>query len=295
MIFDLIKLGGSVLTDGGERLTPRRDVLRRIAREIVESLPEERWQTGAGLVIVHGAGSLRRPWAQDHELGPGSDVPDRRPPNAGAGRAPEPSSPALRVRVVAVQEEIRHLHLALLQSLVEAGVPAVSLPGAGFLRISDGRLERPDLTEMLRAAAQGFVPVSCGDVVFDPKQGPRVISGDRLMVEICRQTEPGRATFVTDVEGVFDRDPSCPEASLLTRLEVDEGRLGPWPCAAPDSSPESASVRFDGTGGMYGKLDALTRIASPNRQTFVVSGLVPGRLGSYLRGEGVRGTSVVSK
>ena len=249
MILDLIKLGGSVLTDKRGRLALRQEVLARIAREIAESLPDERWQTGAGLVIVHGAGSFGHPRALECGLGAApSGGDDGRSVPRGPRPLPLFSEPSLRDAVVAIQEEIRRLHLALLQELVQAGVPAMSLPGAGFLRMSGGRLERPDLTELLRAGAQGFVPVTCGDVVIDSAQGPRIVSADRVTLEICRQAEPERVTFVTDVDGVFDRDPY-----------------------------------------------ALARIAGPGRRTFVLSGLVPGRLAAHLRGDDVPGTSIHSR
>ncbi|MEZ4648363.1 MAG: isopentenyl phosphate kinase [Candidatus Eisenbacteria bacterium] len=307
VIFDLIKLGGSVLTDKRTPYRLREDVLRRLAREILEGVPEERWQSGAGIVIVHGAGSFGHPRASSSAL-----------PVLGRATSSSAPLPSLRQSVVTVQAEVRRLHLMLLETLVEVGIPAVSLPGAGFLRMQNGRLERPDLTEFLRATSQGLVPLTCGDVILDAVKGPHVISGDRVMVEICRQSEPERVTFVTDVDGVYDRDPESPEAILIDRLDLSTGwirtpgepepgvdralearrprseRHGDERCADERRGDERRrdEPRADVTGGMEGKLEEIQRIADAQRDTVILSGLEPGRLEARLRGDAVLGTSI---
>lgn len=324
MIFDLIKLGGSVLTDKGTPYRLRDDVVSRLAREVADGIAEERWQSGAGLVIVHGAGSFGHPRAAASSipvLGRTAPTPTlQNPPSPSISPVPQspPATqssstplPSLRQTVVHVQAEVRRLHLALLEALVDAGVPAVSLPGAGFLRMQNGRLERPDLTEFLRATSQGLVPVTCGDVILDASRGPHVVSGDRVMMEICRQSEPERVTFVTDVDGVYDRNPADPEARLLSQLCLSvsdehpaekrpaEERLAiERPAETPHrgdlTSAEGRSEWVDVTGGMEGKLDEIRSIVDGKRSTFIVSGLHPGRLEARLRGAPVVGTAITT-
>jgi len=57
------------------------------------------------------------------------------------------------------------------------------------------------------ALEAGFVPVVHGDAVIDSSRGCSILSGDTLMVALSKAFQPRYCVFVTNVDGVYDRDP----------------------------------------------------------------------------------------
>jgi len=107
-------------------------------------------------------------------------------------------------------------------------------------------------------------------------------AGDQLMFILAKEFRPELIVFCADVDGIHTADPNLnPEAKLIER--VDQGVL--------DSLPRTARVK-DVTGSIYGKVEAMLRLAELGRRTMVINGKVPGRLQSALRGEKVKGSVV---
>lgn len=66
------------------------------------------------------------------------------------------------------------------------------------------------------ALEAGFVPVVHGDAVIDSSRGCSILSGDTLMLALAKAFQPRYCVFVTNVDGVFDRDPTAPGAGELS-------------------------------------------------------------------------------
>ena len=114
------------------------------------------------------------------------------------------------------------------------------------------------------------------------KKGFAILSGDVVMERLAAVLAPERAVFVTDVDGILA---SSPEGGV----EHDIIREG-----TPDDISRVATTvsRADVTGGMEGKLSSVAAIAEMGVETWVVNGLVPGRLGAVISGEDTVGTVV---
>lgn len=246
---NLVKLGGSVLTIKGETPTLREAAIDRLAAELAEA--------GDDLTLVHGAGSYGHPQAR-RAFGDGID----------------PMALAQTHRAVAT------LNLRVVEALHDQGVPAVTLSGNTLARASGGELVSFDTAPFAATREAGLVPVTHGDVVPDETERFAVISGDDFMVELAEALTPERAVFVTDVDGLHDRDPRDHEDARL--LEEVTG---------PGDLDATGAQGTDVTGGMGGKLDALLSIAG-QCETWVINGLVEGRLTEVLKGGKVVGTRV---
>jgi isopentenyl phosphate kinase len=252
----LVKLGGSVITDKSTYRSFDQEGTDRLAREIASS--------GKRVVLVHGAGSFGHVLAHEHQL--------------QRGYLHEGQSEG----VAKVQLDVRDLDLMVLRSLDRAGLPASSLPPSAFALMEDGVLRDMDLGLFHRYLELGIMPVTFGDVVLDSKRRFGICSGDQLMYLLAKEFRPELIVFCADVDGIHTADPNLdPKAKLIET--VDQGVL--------DSLPRTARVK-DVTGSIYGKVEAMLRLAELGRQTMVINGKVPGRLQAALRGEKVKGSVV---
>ena len=253
----LVKLGGSVLTDKARLRTPRRATIQRLARELVES--------HQSLLIVHGAGSYGHIRARKDRLDAGG------------------SSPAKRRAAARVQADVRELDGLVVEALLDAGLDVIPIPPSTVLILDDGRVASIDLSPFLEFTSMGFVPVTFGDVVRDAKRGFSVCSGDLMMLELARAFRPDRAVFVADVDGLFTADPKRHrDARLLDIVRPDD-------LAKIEFSP---ATRTDVTGSIEGKVGRMFEIADHVGECVIVNGNVKNRVRDVLRGRRAVGTRV---
>jgi len=251
----LIKLGGSVITDKTQYRTFNRETIRRLCREIGDS--------GANVMVAHGAGSFGHVIAKEYSLQKGFADPKQIP---AAAR---------------VQYDVRELNLMVIEELLNAGIPAVSVPPGSCFMMDNGKLLLNDPEVLLSASDIGIMPVMFGDVVFDRSKGFGICSGDQIIEVLCRIYDPERVVFVSDVDGLFDKDPKTNPAARLLPEVTSEILAG----------VSSDSGVADVTGGVRAKMEAMLRMSSPERDCVLVNGTVEGRLCSLLKGKRVISTT----
>ncbi len=254
----VVKLGGSVLTRKREAARLRPKVLHRLAEELS--------MAGAPpFVLLHGAGSFGHPGAVRWSLARAPDDPSKQPH---------------RVRGAAiVGTEVRRLHQAVLQALVDVGLSPFSVPPQAIAVNRAGSLAGIELEPFRRVLARGGVPVSFGDVVPDEEWGFSILSADTIAVELVRQLPSRRLLFVSDVEGVLAPAEPGQRRRPIARLTPDVvDSLRPSP-SAPDV-----------TGGIRAKATAMLAAAEAGADAGLISGLRHGALSRALRGESVYGS-----
>jgi len=253
----LLKLGGSLITRKQERFSFRRELMRRIAREILPAAERQR------LVLVHGGGSFGHPLALEYGLHRGLS-----------------SEHQLR-GVALTRHAMAELNRLVVDALLEAGVNAFGVQTSAVASCSDGKPERLELSTVRWLLEHGLVPVLCGDVVPDSKLGACILSGDTLLRELALELKPERIVLATDVDGIYTAHPASPEAELLHEI-------------TPSSVHELALSleSSDATGGMRRKLEELLELAKQGYTSVIINALEEGRLRKALSGERVRGTIV---
>jgi isopentenyl phosphate kinase len=202
---DLVKFGGSVITNKAKPKTLRPRVLRRLASELAAAPGQ--------LILVHGGGSFGHPGAREGRLHLGLKGKDQLP------------------SVAAVQREMRVLNLRVLEALQAAGLTAVSVPGALVAENKGGRISTLNPGPFMDYLELGLLPVTFGDVVVDKSQGVSICSGDDLMLLLAKGLRAARAIFVADVEGLLD-----PQGKSMAVVRASE-----LPAQAP-LSPQGADV-----------------------------------------------------
>lgn len=142
---------------------------------------------------------------------------------------------------------------------------------------------RSTLETLLR---RGVVPVinendavSTEELALASGERRRVFGdNDRLSALVASELDADLLVLLTDVDGVFERDPrDDPEARLLTRVEDPESLL---PVAG-------GSVSGLGRGGMRSKVEAAAVATRAGCDVVIASGRKPGALPAVLTGEEV--------
>lgn len=238
----VLKLGGSVITDKASPETVDGLALDRAAAAIAGAAAVS--APRPDLVLVHGGGSFGHHHAS--ELGVSTT---------------EGTRDAAGVREI--HDAMCRLNDAVLDALQGEGVPALPVrPLSAARRDDDGlRMGTDALTTML---AEGFVPVTHGDVVVGGGAGATVVSGDELVVALADGLEADRVGLCSAVPGVLDGD-----GAVLDRIESFE--------EVADAVEGSADT--DVTGGMAGKIRRLLALDAP-AQVFDLDGLA-----EFLAGE----------
>ena len=247
----LIKFGGSVITDKSRYRTFNAERVKRLCKEIKDS--------GEKVIIVHGAGSFGHVLAKEHGL--------------NDGFKDESQIPA----VAQVCYDVRDLNSMMIKELNDAGLPAISVPTGSCFMMEDRRLIIDDPTVLTSMIDKGIMPVMFGDVVMDSRLGFAICSGDQIMEVLTRILRPSRVIFVSDIDGLYDKDPKTnPDAKLIRDVNKD---------TLKEVSTDITVA--DVTGGVRGKMETMLRMCSKGCDCILVNGAVEGRLLSLLKGEDV--------
>ncbi|MDR2846538.1 MAG: isopentenyl phosphate kinase family protein [Candidatus Methanoplasma sp.] len=251
----LIKLGGSVITDKTQYGTFNKENVSRLCSEIKRS--------GKDIILVHGAGSFGHVIAKDFGLQDGST-----------------GDPQQTFAAARVQYDVRNLNSMIIAELLSNSIPALSIPPGSCFVMDNGKLIANDAEVLLSASRLGIMPVLFGDVVFDRTKGFGICSGDQIMEVLCNIYNPERVIFVSDIDGLYDKDPKRDKkAKLIAEVTADGLK-----------NVDSRISVDDVTGGVRGKMESMLRISTSDRECVLVNGTVPGRLYSLLNGETVTST-----
>lgn len=252
-----LKLGGSLITDKTRRETPRLDIIARVGLEIaraLEACPNLR------VVLGHGSGSYGHYAAQEHGVHRGH-LKDWR------GYA-------------ATSAVAQRLNRLVVDSLLERGVPVVSVQPSASALCRGGELIEMMVTPIEVLLDRGLVPLVYGDVALDEEQGCAIVSTEQILAYLAQRLCPSRMVVAGDVNGVFSADPQRDdEAShipVVSSLNVDQvTRL------------LTASSCVDVTGGMAGKVRILFQLieSQPLLTIQLISGMREGAVEASLKGE----------
>jgi len=253
-------LGGSVVTEKDKPLTPDRENIKRLSREIAEAGEKE-------LILVHGGGSYGHPIADKYNLSKGYfDV-------------------SQIIGVAKTHQAMVALNSLLIESLLSYSVPAISVAPSSFIITDKGRIMDMNLSNLRHYLEKGITSVSYGDVVPDRSRGFSILSGDQLAARFALELGADRLIYGIDVDGVYTSNPKLDRNARLVELlslkDIEENiRLG---------GPLSTDV----TGGMKGKIQEAVNALSVGIQVQIVNASKPDIIFKALRGERVTGTLLV--
>jgi isopentenyl phosphate kinase len=260
----LLKLGGSLITDKTKPYTPHPEVLKRLAQEIADAREQ---QPGMQLILGHGAGSFGHVPAKKYGTRQGVHTADEW---RGFGE---------------VWWEASALNRLVMDALHAAKLPAISLPPSASVVAQDGQVLSWDLRPIQSALHHGLLPVVFGDVIIDVERGGTILSTEDLFSYLARHLKAARILLAGIEDGVWADYPQCtkliPRITPQTQIEAGFALSG--------------SAATDVTGGMASKVQlSLDLVESiPGLQVLIFSGETPGATLQALLGKAL-GTEIIS-
>ncbi|MEM0347714.1 MAG: isopentenyl phosphate kinase [Zestosphaera sp.] len=249
----VVKLGGSVITRKNEPFSARSDVVFRLAEEISSFLRGDKRQE---LILVHGGGSFGHSLVRECLEKVGH------------------INTQCYTRVAFYMDFLNHL---ITEVLLASEVPAVRIPPRSICWGVEFR--ECDFSVVERFISSGMVPVLYGDVIISGSE-LKVLSGDDIVWYLTKSLGLRKVIFVTDVNGVYDKDPKlCEDARVLSNMHVSD--------VLREASFWEVS---DVTGGMLNKLKKSLSLGIRGVTVYVVNGLIPGNLLNALEEKNVVGS-----
>ncbi len=255
-MFHYIKLGGSLITDKNQPLTPRPLIMQRLAREIAAA---HRAHPERQFIIGHGSGSYGHVVGRKYAVRSG--VKDAR-----GWRG------FVETGYIAGQ-----LHRAVLAALLRAGLPVISLPPSALVHCVDGAIVQFHTQPIFNAIHHGLIPLLFGDVAFDETRGGVIVSTEEVFAALAERLPPDRLTLAGVVDGVYTGDPlRDPHAERIPRIHIRD--------LADLADALGGSHGVDVTGGMAAKVAAMAALIQryPHLRVHLISGEKPGHLQRHL-------------
>ena len=227
-----LKLGGSLITDKGSPQTARELVIRRVAREIRESLDDA---PNLRLVLGHGSGSFGHDPASKYGVQNGLSESD-----GWWGYA--------ETAVVAAR-----LNRIVTDILLEQGVAVVPLQPSASAVCDEGELVHLEAAPLEEALKRDLVPVVYGDVSFDRVRGSAIVSTEQIFAYLSLHLNPQRIILAGRVEGVFTGDPLQDQGTRLLK-EISASQYDQL------EKMLTGSHGIDVTGGMLTKVRTMCQL-----------------------------------
>jgi isopentenyl phosphate kinase len=253
----LIKWGGSVITDKSKLKTFRKGTVNRLSLEIKHANKK--------MIIIHGAGSFGHIKAKKHRLHEGHKNDSQLP------------------AVSDVQKDVRELNLKVIDCMMNSGLRPISLPPSATIKCSNKVIKKIDADIFKHYIKLGCVPVTFGDVVLDEQLGFCICSGDQIMLELAKVFKPEKTIFVTNVDGVYTKNPTKKGAKLLNMINPNI------------KISSSGSEVIDVTDSITGKLKMMFEISKYSGETIILNGNIRGRLRDVIEGKEVVCTKIKVK
>ena len=252
-----IKLGGSFITFKDKYYSINYTALKNTAKIIREVMNEY------SLLLGNGGGSFAHPVVL-------------------CGKAGSVAT------LVKCQEATRDLNHIVVDYLVDNGIPAVSFQTSAIIYESEQGLV-PFVEPVKIAMKNNIIPIVYGECIHSSKTVYRVLSTEDVFLELAKHIRPSRVVLLTDVKGVYDRDPRHnANANLIKTINTDNYN--------DVLNSISRNNSKDATGGIVGKVVKMynlsCRIDAP---IFIVSGFDIENAVRAIRGHEFTGTMITCR
>lgn len=274
----IIKIGGSSITEKSKYETLNLTSIEWFSDAMSSSsLKNEK------MIIIHGAGSFGHHHAKQHGFKGVSS-----PPSSLEASSCESTSTISNTQQQQQQENeyqygiaqtrlsVQKLHLELLSNLIKKNLNAVGLSPFSTHPIYHKNDELPRLEKFTSSVDEilqaGLIPVIHGDAVVISQEEVMkgaILGGDDLVHTIATHYNHKkmnvRVVFITDVDGVFTKDPRLfppSEAKLVPHIEISPKTKKIISSFAGDIEASKSHHTHDVTGGLEAKLKSAIEISS---------------------------------
>ncbi len=226
----LLKLGGSLITDKKIPFSFNDDIIKAAVHQIIQS--------GKRIILIHGGGSFGHPIAKIYKLNEGRDE-------------------SIENQILGITEThaaMEDLNSKIINVFMEKRYPAMAIqPSSIFTKTGDKvTLHTTDTIE--RALDLGIMPVLYGDVLLDHQKNFSILSGDQIILELCRNLKTYsiiKVIFAMDIDGIFVK--ALETIKLINKISCNE---------LDNLNLASLDEKIDVTGNIRGKINVCKEIGT---------------------------------
>ncbi len=253
----LIKIGGGSITDQNVPRTAKREEISRLLSEIYEAKKAKDFD----IIIGHGSGSFGHVTAKEYKVNEG--IINEKSLKGG-------------VLTMIVASELSFI---VIDEAVKLEMPIFPFFPSSFSSARGKKINKGFVENIRLSMEKGFIPMVHGDVVIDEKQGIAIASTEEVFRFISKKLNPAKIILATDVDGIYDKDPSVNnDAKLITivnNTNIKEVISG-----------SGKAKKVDVTGGMRTKVSTLYKIVERyNSVGYIVNATKPGIIKKILIGD----------
>ncbi|MHA1249562.1 MAG: isopentenyl phosphate kinase [Candidatus Helarchaeota archaeon] len=257
----ILKLGGSLLTDKNKPFSLRKDVINNVIEQIIKSKEK--------LILIHGGGSFGHPLAKQYNIieGPNSEIKDQ------------------ILGLVKTHNAMVEFNNYIIKQFIDRNIPVISLqPSSLFFKIGNEIIFNSiNLLETILNL--NIMPILYGDIIFSSKKSFSIISGDEIIVELCKHIKNYRITkviFAIETDGIYIQNDKGIK-SLLKNINFTD--LNNIKLANLDK-------KIDVTGGIKFKLNKIRQIVSLKIPVQIINGLKPEYVYNALKDKEITSTYI---
>lgn len=170
----LIKLGGSIITNKEKPLSPRKNTIDKIVKQLAK--------VKEPIIIIHGGGSFGHYWSVKYDM------------------HTEPKRYDLH-GVSIVKNSMIELDKIILDTFVKNKLNPYSLPPTDYMNGNKPITKKA--REIEKIADAGLIPVTYGDALWYGGKKSYILSGDKIMTYLSKILKPRLSIFVLNVDGLY--------------------------------------------------------------------------------------------
>lgn len=268
----IIKLGGSILTDKNKPFSIKDQIIDDIISQISLYIGTNE---NPKLIIIHGAGSFGHPVAKSYSIQDGLN----------------PKTPNQKFGLAKTHQSVKELNMIIINKFLKKKTSVLSLiPSSMFVK-TNSNLKFMGIEQIESLLNLGIIPVLFGDILLHTSKNFSIISGDKIIYEICRRFHTSQDTnykvqkviFCFDKDGIIisNKDRSEHIIQKINYLELDSIDL------------TNFKPTIDVTGDIKGKFEEIKKICALGIPVQLINGQKPNNIVKALKNETVVSTQII--
>jgi len=260
----LLKLGGSLLTDKNKPFSIREDVIDNSINQIIKSKKN--------IILIHGGGSFGHPLAKKYSISEGVNA-------------------LIENQVLGLSETheaMNKLNSLIVNKFLEKNHPVISFQPSSIFFKNSQKISFQAIEIIETALKLEMLPVLYGDIIFDAKGSFSILSGDEIILELCKKImrySVSKVIFAIEKDGIFVQSKKKGEMSEKLVLELRSDELD-------DLKLANLGDKIDVTGGIRGKIGIIKSICSRNIPVQIVNGLKEDYILKALKSQNLESTKI---
>jgi isopentenyl phosphate kinase len=259
----LLKLGGSLLTEKSRPFSIRKAVVKSAVQQVIDA--------NVKLIVIHGGGSFGHPLAKQYSLTKGVDS----------------SIPNQIFGLTKTHKSMIDFNNFLIDLFLDEKYPVLSIQSSSIFIKNLNKIMTNSLDVIESALDLSILPVLYGDIILDINGSFSIISGDQIILELCKNLKKyniSKVIFTMETDGLYIKD----EVDSNNRILVEN-------CKSDElDSLNLANMgqKIDVTGGIMGKLNSIKKICELNIPVQLINGLKKEYIFKSLKGQKIDCTFV---